>query len=49
MPSVAIIGSFRRHYEQVLQAREIFQANGITVNTPLGNPVLDEKRAFRSI
>lgn len=46
MPSVAILGSFRRHYEQVLQAREIFQANGITVNTPLGNPVLDENALF---
>ena len=46
MPSVAIIGSFRRHYQQVLQAREIFQANGFTVNTPLGNPVLDENALF---
>ena len=46
MPSVAILGSFRRHYERSWQAREIFQANGITVNTPLGNPVLDENALF---
>ena len=46
VPSVALIGSFRKHYQQILLARNVFQVRGITVTSPLGNAVVDENVLF---
>ena len=42
MASVAIIGSFRRHYAEVLDARRAFEAAGLTITSPSGRPLLDD-------
>lgn len=39
--SVAIIGSFRQRYEQVLEAWQTFSDAGMTVTSPLGSPVIE--------
>ena len=38
--SVAIIGSFRQHYEQVLEAWQTFVAAGLIVTSPKGDPIV---------
>lgn len=43
---IAIIGSFRRHYEEVLWAARIFVDAGLTVTTPAISRVLDGKQSF---
>ncbi|MGK8506350.1 NUDIX hydrolase [Nocardia asiatica] len=45
-PSVSIIGSFRRHYEQVRQAAEIFMAAGMKVKSPPISRIIDLDREF---
>ena len=45
-PSVALIGSFRRHYRQVLAVAEAFAAAGFTVTTPPPAPLRDSDRNF---
>jgi hypothetical protein len=40
MPSLAIIASFRNHYEPVLAAREVFLRHGIEVTSPKGSPII---------
>jgi hypothetical protein len=40
MPSVAIIASFRRHYEPVLAAREVFISHEIEVTSPKGSSII---------
>jgi hypothetical protein len=37
--TVAIIGSFRQFYKEVLEAHEIFRKNGIVVTSPKGDAV----------
>jgi hypothetical protein len=32
--SVSILGSFRKHYNQIVSAAREFEANGVTVNSP---------------
>lgn len=46
VPSIALIGSFRKHYQQILDARSALQKAGILVTTPRGNPVIDEGQLF---
>ena len=46
MPSVALIGSFRKHYQQILDVRRALRYAGIVVTTPQGNPVLDDQKLF---
>lgn len=41
MSSVAIIASFRQHYEAVLAVREVFLARGIEVTSPIGSPIIE--------
>ena len=38
MPTVAIIGSFRKHYSLVLAAHRVFVAAGLKITSPLGAP-----------
>lgn len=46
MASLAIIGSFRRHYAEVLQAVGEARRLGWTVRSPLGGSVLDPGAEF---
>ena len=46
MATVALIGSFRQHYAQVLAARAAMTVLGITVTTPEGGLVLDPEAPF---
>lgn len=41
MPSVAIIASFRQHYETVLAVRGVFVAHGVEVTSPKGSPIIE--------
>lgn len=45
-PTVAVVGSFRQHYPQVLAARTVFAEAGVTVTTPLGGDVIDGEVPF---
>ena len=45
-PSVAIIGSFRQHYNSVMEAWTAFASKGISVTSPKGAPVLQERIRF---
>ncbi|UIN30523.1 hypothetical protein [Microbacterium binotii] len=45
-PSVALVGSFRQHYEAICGAKAIFDSHGVEVTTPLGSPVLDPGQDF---
>lgn len=38
---IAVIGSFRKHYNSVLEAIEVFQTAGLEVTSPLGSDVLE--------
>ena len=44
--SVALIGSFRRHYDYILQARNIFAQIGLQVTSPIGTNVIKPEIAF---
>ena len=39
---VSIIGSFKQHYEEIVNSLRWLNKNGIQVNTPLGNNVVKE-------
>src|SRR4051794_5310793 len=39
--SIAIIGSFRQHYKEVLDAWEVFTRAGIEVTSPKGTSILE--------
>lgn len=41
-PGVALIGSFRQHYEDVLQAIAILESRGLHVTSPAGTGILEE-------
>jgi hypothetical protein len=43
---VAIIGSFKQHYEEVCAARSVFIAADFTVSSPLGAEILEEGIPF---
>lgn len=43
---VAIIGSFRQFYEEILNAWEIFDQAGLRVTTPLGTAILEQGIEF---
>lgn len=45
-PTVALIGSFRQHYAQVLEAHATLTSRGITVTTPEGGLVIDPAAPF---
>jgi ADP-ribose pyrophosphatase YjhB (NUDIX family) len=45
-PSVSLIGSFRRHYDEVRNAAKIFADAGMTVKSPAMSRVLDADREF---
>jgi len=44
--SVAIIASFRQHYEEALRALQVFHDNGIEVTSPKGTPIVEPGIAF---
>jgi hypothetical protein len=44
--SVAIIGSFRQHYKEVLEVWKIFSQAGIEVTSPKGAKIMDESIPF---
>ena len=39
--SIAVIGSFRRHYEPVLEAIQTFRRAGLVVTSPLGDEIVE--------
>jgi len=41
MPSVAIIGSFKQHYELVLDGWRVFTDRGIKITSPKGTPIIE--------
>jgi hypothetical protein len=43
---VALIGSFRRHFDVILDVRNWCEGVGLTVTTPAGSDVLDASVAF---
>lgn len=43
---IAIIGSFRQHYDAVLSAWEIFTSKGHEVTSPHGKPILKDGIPF---
>lgn len=45
--TVAIIGSFRKHYPEVLEAHATFHAAGITITTPLATEITREGEFVR--
>lgn len=45
-PSVALIGSFRQHYQEVRKAAEIFASAGLAVKSPPISRVIDQGREF---
>jgi ADP-ribose pyrophosphatase YjhB (NUDIX family) len=45
-PSVALIGSFRKHYEEVARAARVFSAAGVTVTSPPISPIIDLAESF---
>lgn len=45
-PSVSLIGSFRQHYPQVLEAARAFADAGMTVKSPPLSRITDERREF---
>ncbi len=46
MQSVAIIGSFRKHYKEICDLIKMFEANGIYVNSPACSRVVDSVDDF---
>jgi hypothetical protein len=44
--SIGIIGSFRKHYDQVLQAWKIFYDSGLEIYSPKGSRIIDESKEF---
>jgi hypothetical protein len=46
LPSVAIIGSFRRHYDEVLNALGEFVDQGLIVRSPHRSRILDPSQEF---
>ncbi len=44
--SIAIIGSFRQHYEEVIQALTLFQSLGVKITTPKGTNIIKEGIPF---
>jgi hypothetical protein len=46
VPSIALIGSFRKHYDKILDIRRALQDLGIVVTTPQGNPILNDQKLF---
>ncbi|MFI0542265.1 NUDIX hydrolase [Streptomyces sp. WSLK1-3] len=45
-PSVALIGSFRQHYPEVLAAAEVFMDGGLTVKTPPMSRIINHGHEF---
>ena len=45
-PSVALIGSFRQHLEEVRECARVFAAAGFTVKSPPLSRAIDENRRF---
>ncbi|WP_270365749.1 hypothetical protein [Microbacterium algeriense] len=45
-PTVAVIGSFRRHYAEVLATLTTFESVGVSVTSPLGGAVIDGQVDF---
>lgn len=45
-PSVALIGSFRRHFEEVRKSARIFEAAGMIVKSPSMSEIIDGDRGF---
>lgn len=45
-PTVALIGSFRQHYAEILEVHNILTSRGITVTTPEGGLVLEPAVPF---
>lgn len=46
MPSVALIGSFRKHMQEIRQIRGLFLSEGIEVTTPQGDEIEDQDEEF---
>lgn len=46
MPSVAIIGSFKQHYELVLDCWNVFSDRGIEIASPKGTPIIEPDIPF---
>lgn len=46
IPTAALIGSFRRHYLEVLEVHTALTAQGVTVTTPTGGSILDLRARF---
>lgn len=44
--SVAIIGSFKQFYEQVLEALNDFKRNGVSVTSPIGSAIIEQGIPF---
>ncbi len=45
-PTAALIGSFKRHYQQVLEIRRLFVEAGINILSPKGAPIIREGIPF---
>jgi hypothetical protein len=43
---IAIIGSFRQHYEKVIQALEVFQSINVEITTPKGSNIIKKGISF---
>jgi len=45
-PSISLIGSFRRHYDQIRAVAEFFATNGIAVPSPSISRILDHEAGY---
>jgi len=46
MTTIALIGSFRKHYNTVLDVLDMFRKAGIIILTPLGTPIIKPGMPF---